>query len=72
MLKCRVFDGETGPFPVGRVFHVVRPVATVHFRIKSESELTRELLKPRSVAMINDHREHGSDSGHYYSIEHST
>jgi len=42
MLKCRVFGGETGPFPVGRVFRVVRPVATVQFRVEPQPEPTRE------------------------------
>jgi len=42
MLKCRVFGGKTGPFPVGRVFRVVRPVATVRFRAEPDPEPTRE------------------------------
>jgi hypothetical protein len=42
MLKCWVFGGKTGPFPVGRVFRVVRPVATVRFRVEPDPEPTRE------------------------------
>jgi hypothetical protein len=42
MLKCRVFGGKTGPFPVGRVFRVVRRVSTVRFRVEPEPESTRE------------------------------
>jgi hypothetical protein len=41
-LKCRVFDGKTGPFPMVRVFHEVRPVATVGFRVEPYPEPTRE------------------------------
>jgi hypothetical protein len=43
MLKCRVFEVKTGPFPVGRVFRGVRPVATVRFRVEPEPEPTREI-----------------------------
>jgi len=42
MLKYRVFDGQTGPFLVGQVFRMVRPVATVRFRVEPKPELTRE------------------------------
>jgi hypothetical protein len=42
ILKCRVFVGKTGPFPVGRVFRRVRPVVTVRFWVKPEPELIRE------------------------------
>jgi len=42
MLKCQVFGGKTGPFPVGRVFRVLRPVATVRFRVEPEPEPTWE------------------------------
>jgi hypothetical protein len=42
MLKCRVFGGKIGPFPVGQVFRVVRPVATVWFRVELEPQLTWE------------------------------
>jgi len=42
MLKCRVFGGTTGPFPVGRVFRVVRTVATVRLRMEPEPQPTRE------------------------------
>jgi len=42
VLKCRVFGGKTGPFPMGRVFRVVRPVATVRVRVEPEPEPTRE------------------------------
>ena len=42
MLKYQVFGGKTGPFPMGRVFRVVRPVATVRFQVEPEPEPTRE------------------------------
>jgi len=42
MLKCRVFGGKTGPFPMGRVFRVVRRGATVRFQVEPEPEPTRE------------------------------
>jgi len=42
MLGWRVFGGKTGPFPVGRVFHVVRTVATVQCRVEPEQEPTRD------------------------------
>ena len=42
MLKCWVFVGKTGPFPMGWVFRVVRPIATVLFRVKPEPEPTRQ------------------------------
>ena len=42
MLKCRVFGGKTGPFPVGLVFGVVRSIAMVRFRVEPEPEPTRE------------------------------
>jgi len=41
-LKCRVFGGKTGTFPMGRVFHVVRPVATVRFRVEPFPQPARE------------------------------
>jgi hypothetical protein len=41
-LKCRVFGGKTGPFPMVRVFRVVRPVAMVRFRVEPYPELARE------------------------------
>jgi len=41
-LKCRVFAGKTGPFPTVRVFGVVRPVATVRFRVEPDPEPTRD------------------------------
>jgi hypothetical protein len=41
-LKCRVFGGKTAPFPTVRVFRVVRPVATVRFRVELNPEPTRE------------------------------
>ena len=41
-LKCRVFGGKTGPFPMVWVFRVVRPVATVRFRVEPYLEPTRE------------------------------
>jgi hypothetical protein len=42
MLKCRIFGGKTGPFPVGRVFRGVRPIAMIRFRVEPELEPTRE------------------------------
>jgi hypothetical protein len=43
MLKRReVFGGNTGPVQVGRVFRVVRTVATFRFRVEPEPEPTRE------------------------------
>jgi hypothetical protein len=50
MLKCRVFGGKTGPFPVGRDLRLVRPVAAVKFRVELEPELTRVF---RPVANTN-------------------
>jgi len=41
-LKCRVFGGKTGPMATVRVFGVVRPVATVRFRVEPYPEPTRE------------------------------
>ena len=41
-LKCRVFGGKTGPFPMFQVFHVIRPVATVQFRVELSLEPTRD------------------------------
>jgi hypothetical protein len=41
-LKCRVFDGKTGPIAVGEVFCVVRPVATVQIRVQPDLEPTLE------------------------------
>jgi len=52
MLKCRVFGGGTGPFPMGPVFRVVRPVAMVQFRVKQKPEPTREfwpVANPRDM-----------------------
>ena len=43
VLKCRVFGGETGPFPMSQDFHVLRPIATVQFRVEPELEPTREV-----------------------------
>jgi len=34
--------GKTGPFPMVRVFRVVRPVAKVRFQVEPYPELTRE------------------------------
>jgi len=42
-LKCWVFGGKTGPFPVVQVVRVVRPVATVRFRVELYPEPTREI-----------------------------
>jgi hypothetical protein len=41
-LICWVIGGKTRPFPLGRVFHLVRPIATVWFVMEWEPELTRE------------------------------
>ena len=41
-LKCRVFGGKTAPFPTVRVFRVLRPVATVRFRVEPNPEPTGE------------------------------
>jgi hypothetical protein len=41
-LKCRVFGGKTGPMAMVRVFGVVRPIATVQFRVEPYPESTRE------------------------------
>ena len=41
-LKCRVFSGKTSPFPKVQVFHVVRAVATVRFRVEPEPQPTHE------------------------------
>jgi hypothetical protein len=43
LLECWVFSGKTGPCLVGRVFCVVRPVATVWVWVSPESEPTREI-----------------------------
>ena len=42
-LKRRVFGGKTGPFPMVGVFCVVRPVATVRFRVEPYPEPAREI-----------------------------
>jgi hypothetical protein len=42
-LKCRVLGGKTGPFPMVRVFRVVRPVATVRFQVEPYPEPTRQI-----------------------------
>jgi hypothetical protein len=42
-LKSRVFGGKSGPFPTVRVFRVVRPFATVRFRVEPYPEPTREI-----------------------------
>jgi len=42
VFQCRVFGGKIGPFPLGQVFRVVRPVATVRFHVEPEPEPTRE------------------------------
>jgi len=41
-VNCRVFGGQTGPFPTVRVFRVVRPVATVRFWVELYPEPTGE------------------------------
>ena len=40
--KCRVFGGKTAPFPMVRVFRVVRPMATVRVRVEPDPEPTRQ------------------------------
>jgi len=40
--KCWVFGGKPAPFPTVRVFCMVRPVATVQFRVEPNPEPTRE------------------------------
>jgi len=40
-LKCPVFGGKTGPFPMVQVYCVVRPGATVRFWVELEPEPTR-------------------------------
>jgi hypothetical protein len=42
MSKCWVFGGKPGPCPVGRGICVVRPVATIRFRVEPELEPTRD------------------------------
>ena len=42
IVNCRVFGGKTGPFPVGRVLHEVRPVGIVRFRVEPDLEPTRK------------------------------
>jgi hypothetical protein len=42
ILKCQVFGGKTGQFPMGPVFCVVRPVATVWFRVEPGQKPIRE------------------------------
>ena len=37
-LKCRVFGGKTGPFPMVQVFRVVRPIATVQIWVELDPE----------------------------------
>jgi hypothetical protein len=41
-LICQVFGGKTGPMATFWVFGVVRPVATVRFRVELYPEPTRE------------------------------
>jgi len=43
ILKCHVFGGKTGPFPMSQVIHVVRHIAMVRFRVEPEQEPTREI-----------------------------
>jgi hypothetical protein len=56
-LKCRVFDGKTAPFPTVRVFRVVRPVATVRFRVEPNVEPTREYGTVANTSWVGDYRE---------------
>jgi hypothetical protein len=42
MLKCRILGGKTGPFPVARVFRVVRPIATVQIQVEPDPQPTRD------------------------------
>jgi len=41
-VKCQVFGGKTSPFPTFLVFHVIRPIAMIWFRLEPDPELTRE------------------------------
>ena len=43
-LKCRVFGGKTGPFPMILVFGVVRPIATVRIQVEPEPELAYQFV----------------------------
>src|SRR5882757_782054 len=51
-LKCRVFGGKTGPFPMVRVFRVVRPVATVRVRVEPYPEPAREFGPVANTKLI--------------------
>jgi len=42
MLKCQIFGGKTGLFPLGLVFRVVRSIAMVQCQVELEPEPTRE------------------------------
>jgi hypothetical protein len=55
MLKCRVLGSETGPFPVGRVFRVVRPIAAVQFQVEPEPELTRRFGPIAHTLYVESH-----------------
>jgi hypothetical protein len=52
-LKCRVFGGKTGPFPMVLVFRVVRPVATVQFRVEPYLEPTRQIGPVANTSLIS-------------------
>jgi len=41
-LKCQVFGGKTGPFPMVQVVQVVRPVTMIRFRVEQDPEPTQE------------------------------
>jgi len=51
-LKCRVFGGKTAAFRAVRVFRVVRPVATVRFRVEPNPEPTREFGPVANTACV--------------------
>jgi hypothetical protein len=61
-LKCRVFGGQTAPFPTVRVFRVVRPVATVQFRVEPIPEPTWEFVPVANATtriLSSPHFKHG-------------
>jgi len=53
-LKCLVFGGKTGPFPMVLVFHVVRPGAKVRFRVEPAPELNREFRTVANTTRARD------------------
>jgi hypothetical protein len=56
MFKCWVFGGITGQFPVRGVFRMVRPAATVRFRVETDPEPTWEFgpVANTSYTILND------------------